>query len=583
MKVYKKLLSYVPEYLPLVYIAIAFSIFSAFVVSYGYFLIYKFLKVLIIEENFILAKTFALKIVLTLILGAVIYFISVLLTHKVGFHLETVFRKRGIEGLSKISFRFLDTNSSGKIRKTIDDNAAQTHTIVAHLIPDNSKAMVMPILVLVLGFFISLRVGFTILVLTIIAGIILAMMMGGSDFMKIYQESLDNLSNESVEYVRGISVIKVFGVSVESMKKLFKLINDYSKYAYAYSKSCKIPYVVFQVLFFGGICILIIPICYFDLNLNPRVLALELMMCLFLTGLMFTAFMQVMYISMYTFQGNYAVDTLEKLYSEIENEKIEFGNLTNLKSSDIEFKNVSFSYGDKKVLDKLSFVLEKNKTYALVGSSGSGKSTIAKLISGFYKVDDGEILIGGDNILSFSEDLLIENISFVFQDSKLFKKTIYENIALAKKNATKDEVLNAMKLSLVDKIIEKFKDKENTLIGSKGVYLSGGEIQRIAIARAILKNSKIVIMDEASASIDPDNEYELQLAFKNLMKDKTVVMIAHRLSSIKNVDEIILLDNGKIVERGSFSDLMNKDSKFKSLNDLYKMANDWRVIDERVL
>lgn len=582
MKIYKKLLSYVPESLPLVYIAIFCSIVSAFVVSYGYFLIYKFLKVLIVEENLILAKTFALKIVLTLILGAVIYFISVLITHKVGFHLETVLRKRGIEGLSKISFRFLDINSSGKIRKTIDDNAAQTHTIVAHLIPDNSKAIVMPILVLVLGFFISVRVGLTVLVLTIIAGIILAMMMGGSDFMKIYQESLDNLSNEAVEYVRGISVIKVFGVSVDSMKKLFKLINDYSKYAYAYSKSCKIPYVFFQILFFGGICVLIIPISYFNLNIEPKVLALELMMSLFLIGLMFTSFMQVMYVSMYTFQGNYAVDTLEKLYSDIENEKIEFGNLTSLKNSDIEFKNVSFSYGNKKVLDNLSFVLEKNKTYALVGSSGSGKSTIAKLISGFYKVDDGEILIGGDNILSFSEDALIKNISFVFQDSKLFKKSIYENIALAKKNATKDEVLNAMKLSLVDKIIEKFKDRENTLIGSKGVYLSGGEIQRIAIARAILKDSKIVIMDEASASIDPDNEYELQLAFKNLMKNKTVVMIAHRLSSIKNVDEIILLENGKILERGSFLDLMNKDSHFKTLNALYKTANDWRIIDERI-
>lgn len=235
------------------------------------------------------------------------------------------------------------------------------------------------------------------------------------------------------------------------------------------------------------------------------------------------------------------------------------------------------------VIEDLSFKLDEGKIYALVGSSGSGKSTIAKLISGFYNVDKGDIEIGGIPLSEYTKEAIIENISFVFQEAKLFKTSIYENVALAKKGATYEEVMEAMRLAGCESIIEKFADAENTVIGSKGVYLSGGEKQRIAIARSILKDSNIIIMDEASASIDPDNEYELQKAFKNLMKDKTVIMIAHRLSSISNVDEILVLEEGKIVERGTDKDLMSKGSRYKELQEMYSIANEWRVGYEVVL
>ena len=243
----------------------------------------------------------------------------------------------------------------------------------------------------------------------------------------------------------------------------------------------------------------------------------------------------------------------------------------------------SFTEDENKVLENLSFKLQEGKKYALVGHSGSGKSTIVKLLSGFYKIDSGSIKIGEKPLEAYSKDALINTISFVFQDSKLFKKSIYENVALANKKASREEVMKAMELAGCNVILNKFPDRENTMIGSKGVYLSGGEKQRIAIARAMLKKSKIVIMDEASASIDPDNEYELQKAFKNLMKDKTVIMIAHRMSSIRSVDEILVLDNGEIIERGSDQELISQGGKYKELLELYDSANQWRVKDEEIL
>ena len=584
MKIYKKLFAYVQNKKYLGLCAILFSAISAILTVYGYYLIYRFLDNLIIYTDLSVAESLALKSALILTLGAIFYFISGIFSHLLGFRLETNLRKRGIDGLEKASFRFFDLNPSGKIRKTIDDNAAQTHQVVAHMIPDSAQAIITPVLVLILGFIVSIRVGITVLSLTIIGAFILGSMMGEQKFMKIYQEALANLSAETVEYVRGMQVVKIFGANVKSFKTFYKAIKDYSKYAYEYSLSCKKPYVWYQWLFFGLIAILIVPAVYFMGNLgNDKMVLLELIMILFLSGLMFVSFMRMMWYSMYISQGNYAVDTLESLYKDMLKDKLEHGKVEDFKNYNIEFDNVSFAYNDKPVLENLSFKLQEGKSYALVGSSGSGKSTVAKLISGFYNVDEGCIKIGGTSISEYSDEALIKAISFVFQDSKLFKKSIYENVALANRDATKDDVMKALKLAGCDLILDKFPERENTVIGSKGVYLSGGEKQRIAIARAILKDSKIIIMDEASASIDPDNEYELQKAFKNLMKDKTVIMIAHRLSTIKDVDEILVMDNGRIIERGSDKELMSKDSNYKRLQGMFNSANEWRVINEEVL
>lgn len=584
MKIYKRLFSYVPEGKHNGYIAIFLSALSAFLLVYGYLSIYRLLKSSLVEGNFALAKDFSVQAVVYLTIGALVYFLSGIFSHKLGFRLETNLRKKGIDGLTDASFRFFDLNPSGIIRKTIDDNAEKTHTAVAHMIPDNSQAFLVPILSLILAFFISIRVGIVILLLTLTCAIILKKMMGGGEFMKLYQESLQTLSSETVEYVRGMQVVKIFGARVESFKNLYGAIKEYSKYALSYSISCKKPYVLYQLIFFGIIAILSIPLA-FTLNkvTNPSMLVVELFMVLFLSGVMLVSFMKIMWASMNIFNAKYAVDLLEEIYENMRKDRLEYGNIEEFKDYNIEFDNVTFAYNENKVLENLSFKLEEGKVYALVGHSGSGKSTIAKLLSGFYKVDNGSIKIGGRPLEDYKKKTLVNSISFVFQDSKLFKKSIYDNVALSNKSASREEVMKAMSLSGCDEIINKFEDKENTIIGSKGVYLSGGEQQRIAIARAMLKKSKIVIMDEASASIDPDNEYELQKAFKNLMKGKTVIMIAHRMTSIRSVDEILVLEDGKIIERGSDQELIAKGKKYKDLLELYNSANEWRVKDERVL
>ena len=581
LTVYKKILSYVPKERYLAYIGILLSMLSVVFKVWGYYYLSKFLIEIIVYNNIENAKYYGFCVVGLLIIGITLYGIAGLVTHVLGFRLETNLRKYGIEGLSKASFSFFDTHPSGKTRKIIDDNATDTHMIVAHLIPDNAGAILMPILLLVLGFFVSLKVGIILIILSIVGGISLSMMTGEKEFMKIYQESLETLSSETVEYVRGIQVIKIFGISVESFKALNTAIKNYSKYSLEYAMSCKRGFVGFQWFFFSFIA-MVIPILLLFFNIeDPKMLAVELIMVLFLSGALFVSLMAIMYVSMYAFMGQSVVEKLESIFEEMNSNKLTFGSNNEFENYNITFENVSFGYADKKIINDLSFSLEENKSYALVGASGSGKSTIAKLISGFYKVDSGVIKIGNRSISSYSEEALINNIAFVFQNVKLFKTSIYDNVKIGKADASYEEVMTAMNLAGCNSILDKFSEREQTQIGTKGVYLSGGEKQRIAIARAILKDAKIIIMDEASAAVDPENEYELQRAFSNLIKDKTVIMIAHRLPSIRNVDEILVMDNGEIIERGTDRELMALDGEYKKLQSLYNKANEWRVNYEK--
>lgn len=578
MKVYKKLFGYVPGDLMSGYLAMILSGISAFLMVVGYYFIYLFLVEMIAKGNYESAGYFSSRIVIYLTLSGLLYLFAGLASHKLAFRLETNLRKRGIDGLTDSSFRFFDLNSSGYIRKTIDDNAEKTHMAVAHMLPDNSQAFLVPIFALILSFVISLRVGGVILVLSVVSGLILKGMMGNREFMKLYQASLDKLSSETVEYIRGMQVVKIFGSRLKSFKVLHEAILNYSKYAYNYSISCKKPYVIYQLIFLGLIAIISIPLSFFLTGIrDPETIAVELIMIFFLSGVMMVSFMKIMWANMNIFNANYAMENLEDLYGKMQEDKLSYGRIEDFDNYTIAFDHVSFSYGEKKVLEDVSFSLQEKKTYALVGHSGSGKSTIAKLLSGFYKIDSGSIKIAGRDLSEYSKEAIIRNISFVFQDSRLFKKSIYDNVALADENATREEVMEAMRLAGCDEIIEKFQMKENTMIGSKGVYLSGGEKQRIAIARAILKKSPIVIMDEASASIDADNEYKLQKAFKNLMRDKTVIMIAHRMTSIRFVDEILVLEDGQIAERGNHETLLEKQGLYSRLLYLYESANDWRV------
>lgn len=578
-KVYKKLLYYVSKEKWLAYLAIMLTIVSTVVTVSAYYYMYEFLKDLVIMSEAGSAFRYAMLIVVLLVGGSLIYMTAVLLTHVLGFRLETNLRKKGIDGLMNASFKFFDANASGRTRQLIDDNAAQTHSIVAHLIPDNAGAILTPIFVLAVGFMVSIKVGIALILFTVIGAGQVMLMSGDKTFMEKYQLALEKMNSETVEYVRGMQVVKIFGASVYSFKALHKAIMDYSKCALSYSMGSRKPYVRFQTIFLGAVAILVPAIVLFlDIYADSRTLAVELIMFSFLGGVLFSGFMKIMYVSMYAFLGVSAVEKLEQIFAEMNQDKLEFGTLEQFENYDIEFDHVCFGYGDEMILEDVSFKLESNKSYALVGASGSGKSTIAKLISGFYPINEGEIRIGGKSLSDYSEESVTKNIAFVFQDSKLFKMSIFKNVQIANPGATREQVMEALHLAGCDELIQKFPLKENTEIGAKGVFLSGGEKQRIAIARAILKNAGIIIMDEASAAIDPENEHELQKAFKNLIKGKTVIMIAHRLSSIRAVDEILVMEKGKIIERGNDAELMEKDnSRYRYFQELYAKANDWRL------
>ena len=460
MKVYKKLFRYVPEDMVSGYLSIILSSISAVLIVVGYYYIYQFLREIIVKGDYENAGYFSNRIVLYLTISALLYLISGLASHKLAFRLETNLRKRGIDGLTDSSFRYFDLNSSGYIRKTIDDNAVKTHMAVAHMLPDNSQAFMVPILTLIVSFMISFRVGGIILTLSVVSAFILKGMMGNGEFMKQYQAALDRLSSETVEYIRGMQVVKIFGAKVQSFKVLHEAIVSYSKNAYEYSISCKEPYVIYQLIFLGLIPILAIPLSFFLSGISdPKTIAVELIMIFFFSGVMMVSFMKIMWASKNIFDADYAMEHLEELYAKMQEDKLSYGKIERFDNCDIEFDRVSFSYGDKKVLEDVSFTLKEKRTYALVGHSGSGKSTIAKLLSGFYRIDEGQIKIGGHALSEYTKEAIIKNISFVFQDSKLFKKSVYENVALADENATREEVMEALHLAGCDEIIEKTERK----------------------------------------------------------------------------------------------------------------------------
>lgn len=571
------MLSYVPKERYLAYIAILLTGLSTLLTAFSYSNIYRYFVEVLLKQNYSLAQAYAIRIAGFLLLAGTIYVVAVLLTHVLAFRLETNLRKKGIEGLIQSGFKYFDENASGLTRKIIDDNAEQTHSIIAHLIPDVAGAVLTPIFALIVGFLVDWRVGLILLATTLIGMFALSGMTGDKTFMKYYQESLEKLSAETVEYVRGIQVIKIFGASLDSFKVLYNAIKEYSQYALQYSMSCKQPWVFFQVMFFALSAILIPFIVLSSGENSGAKEVIDLVMVLFLSGIIFATFMKIMYLSMYSFLGQSVVEKLEKIFNDMQADKLESGVEDSFLNSTIEFEKVQFGYGEELILDGLDLHFEEGKSYALIGPSGGGKSTIAKLISGFYKLQGGQIKIGGKAIQDYSREALMKQIAFVFQDSKLFKSSIWENVKMGNPMASEEEIWEAIKQAGCEEIIAKFPEKEHTQIGAKGVYLSGGEKQRIAIARAFLKNAKIVILDEASAAVDPENEHALQKAFANLMCGKTVIMIAHRLSTVRAVDEILLIQDGKVVERGSDAQLSGRDSMYQHYQNLYNKANDWSI------
>ena len=573
--IYKKLKKYVPERLSLAYLGVLMALAAAALSIVSYYYLYGFLQKIIVEGDVAGAIPLAIRIVAFLIANTIVYFLSLWTTHALAFRLETNLKKQGIRHLMQASFSFYDRNESGRIRKIIDDNTLLTHSSVAHLIPDLTTAVFAPLLGIPLAFYVDWRMGVLFTISFVSGALFIRKMMGDQNFMAQYMAASDHMNAGAVEYVRGIPVLKIFKTGVQSLKEFYRSVTDYSKLAFQYSMSCRSWYVIFQVVF-NAVFLVTLFFGYWG-DAEPKAQLAKFLYYALFNGVLYLALNKVMYVGMYTFQATTCIEKIEDLFVEMEEKKLPVGQREIMDGYSVEFRDVTFGYEEKKIIENMSLILEEGKTYALVGASGSGKSTLAKLISGFYRLDGGQILLGGHDITEYSERALAQNIANVFQDAKLFKRSIYENVRLGRRDASREEVLKALHLAQCDEILDKFELREHTVIGAKGVHLSGGEVQRIAIARAILKNAKIVILDEASAAADPENEYELQQAFANLMKGKTVIMIAHRLSSIQNVDEIMVVDDGKVIERGSHQQLIAADSAYRRLQDEYMQANEWRV------
>lgn len=520
------------------------------------------------------------------VLSILLYFIGLCCSHIAAFRTATNMKKTAMHHIVTLPLGYFNQNASGRLRKIIDDNAGLTENFLAHQLPDLTGAVVMPVAVIILIFVFDVRLGLCCLVPLIISVFFLKQMMGGdnADFMQGYMTALETMNKEAVEYIRGIPVVKVFQQTVYSFKNFHKAIEEYEKYASGYAIKCRIPLTGFNVVL-NAAFILLIPVgCLILSGISGQAsyqeVLLDFLFYSLFTPVCTTMMNRVMFASEELMAAKSAVTRIEGILAEQplkETAKPEMP-----KDASVEFKNVSFSYPgtDKKVLDNVTFSIPQGKTVALVGASGSGKSTAAKLIPRFYDVAGGEVLVGGVDVRNIDKHTLMNQIAFVFQNTKLFKDTLLENIRAARPQADKKEVLAACESAQCMEIIDRLPDGLDTIVGNGGTYLSGGENQRVALARAVLKDAPIVILDEATAFADAENEYKIQSVFSELTKGKTVLMIAHRLSTIQNADEILVFDSGKIIERGTHNELLAANGRYAAMWNDYQTSVNWKVKKE---
>ena len=513
--------------------------------------------------------------------GIVVYFCALLSSHLAAFHVEVRMQKVGMKKILSMPLGFFDKYSSGKIRKIVNDGAGTTHTFLAHQLPDMAGSIISPIILIALIFIVDWRMGLASLVPIMLGFITMKFMRSskGKEFQRKYYDSLEEMSSESVEYIRGIPVVKTFGQTIFSFKRFYDSIIKYKEMVYAYTLLWQKP-MSFYTTIMQSAAFFLIPMAIFLIGRGenlPLVLA-DFIFYLLISPTFTLLLMKSMYFQQNTLIAEQAIDRLDNLIdypsmSYVKNPK-------NINTYSLEFKDVVFSYegSDNRAIDKISFKLNEGETIALVGASGGGKTTIARLAARFWDVDEGEVLIGGINVKDITKEELMDNISFVFQNTKLFKGSLRENIVFGKENAREEEINKAIDFSQSREIIKNLPEGLDTIIGSKGTYLSGGEQQRIVLARAIVKNAPIVLLDEATAFADPENEHLIQKALKELSRGKTTLMIAHRLTSVKNVDKILVIENGKIAETGTHENLLNKGGIYKRMWDEYQKSVAWKIV-----
>lgn len=580
-----RLLTIAGSYRYLTYASWILSAISALIALVPYYFIWQVMReVLEVAPDFSRAQNLTYNgwmAVMFAVIAVLVYIAGLMCSHLGAFRIATNLRLQSMNHIVKLPLGFAEHFGSGKLRKIVNESSAATETYLAHQLPDRANALATPCGLLVLLFVFDWRLGLLSLA-PVLLGFLIMMAMTGKEMqqkMKEYQNALDDMSNEAVEYVRGIPVVKTFGQTIFSFKKFKDSIDRYKVWVIAYTKQLRTPMMFYTAAINGVFAFLIAGALLFTQDQVTTEFLLNLVFYIIITPIISVTLTRIM------FQSENAMivdDALQRIDSVLNLEPLkETAHPMHPKDGSVELEQVHFSYnGEKDVLNGISISIPAGQTVAFVGPSGGGKTTLANLISRFFDPQSGTVRVGGVDVRDIPKEELMNTVSFVFQNSRLIKASIFENVRLGKPEATREEVMAALKNAQCDDILEKLPDGMDTVIGTKGVYLSGGEQQRIAIARVMLKNTPIIILDEATAFADPDNETRVQAAFSKLSQGKTVIMIAHRLSTVAGADRIYVVKDGQIAESGSSRELMERGGLFARMWQNYQTSIQWKVQKE---
>lgn len=578
-----KLLAYAGKFRYLTITSWILSVISAWLALVPFYYIWRIMKeVLSVAPDFGKAahlKEYGWAAVGFAILSMLVYVCALMCSHLAAFRVQANIRTSLMRHILTLPMGFLDKDGTGKIRKIVNESSAATETYLAHQLPDQAGAIATPAGLLVLLMVFDFRLGLLSLIPVVAAFLIMGTMTGQrmKDKMEEYQNALDEMSSEAVEYVRGIPVVKTFGQSVFSFKRFQISIQKYEKWTIAYTKEMRIPMTVYTTTINAVFAVLIAATFFFTGKGGDNTFLLNLLFYIIITPIITVTMNKIMYSS----ENQLIVaDAISRIESILEKKPLpETTKAQDPENSSITFENVSFCYEDagRDALHQINLSIKEGEHVAFVGPSGGGKTTLASLVARFFDTTEGRILIGNKDVKEISSRQLMDMVSFVFQDSKLLKTSILENVRMGKKEATREEVMQALKEAQCEDIIAKLPDGIDTVIGSSGTYVSGGEAQRFSIARAMLKNAPILILDEATAFADPDNEAKVQEAFSRLSKGKAVIMIAHRLSSIVDADRICVLKDGSIAEEGTHETLLQKNGVYAHMWEEYNKSVQWKV------
>ena len=579
----KRLLRYAGGYKYLTIASWILSALSALVALLPFVYIWKVIKEVLdaapnygdvqnLSHNGWMAVVFAVAAIL-------IYIAALICSHLAAFRVQANMRMRAMHHIVTLPMGFMSGSGSGKVRKIVYESSAATETYLAHQLPDKANALATPVGLIVLLLVFDWRLGLLSLLPVAAAFVIMSVMTGKrmAKKMEEYNNALGQMAGEAVEYVRGISVVKTFGQSVFSFRRFKEAIDNYEKWVIAYTKDLRFPMMCYTTLVNGIFAVLVAAALVMASGGVTNEFLLNLIYYIIITPIITLTLTKIMYAS----ENKLIVaDAMSRIDSILEMEPLpETDHPKHPKDNSVELSGVSFRYKDaeRNALENISLTIKPGEHVAFVGPSGGGKTTLASIVARFWDVNSGSVKIGGVNVKDIPKEELMDTVSFVFQDSKLLKTSILENVRMAKPDASREEILKALHDAQCDDILEKLPQGVDTVVGAKGVYLSGGEQQRISIARVMLKNAPVLILDEATAFADPDNEAKVQAAFSVLAKGKTVLMIAHRLSTVTGADRIVVIKDGKIEDTGTHGQLKDKDGLYAEMWRQYNKAAKWKV------